>query len=87
MEIRTAEGGGNTAQQIKGAIKMYKVIGNTYNVKDFLKDAGFKWDAEFKAWIGNEEAKAELEKGRNSVYYGRKMQNLLHKFNIQAVDI
>jgi hypothetical protein len=66
---------------------MYKAIGNTFYAKDFLKEVGFKWDAERKAWIGNEEAKAELEKGRNNIFYGRKIQNLLHKFNIQAVDI
>ncbi len=66
---------------------MYKVTGNTYNVKDFLKEIGFKWDTEKKIWIGGEEAKTELEKGRNNIFYGRKTQNLLYKFNIQAVDI
>lgn len=66
---------------------MYKVTGNTFSVKDFLKDAGFKWDAEKKAWIGDEAAKEELQKGRNNIFYGRKVQNLLHKFNINVEAI
>jgi len=66
---------------------MYKVTGNTFNVKDFLKDAGFKWDAAQKLWIGDEVANENFLKGKNSVYYGRKVTNLLHKFNINVEAI
>lgn len=66
---------------------MYKVTGNTFNVKDFLKDAGFKWDAKAKCWMGDEAANEELQKGRNNVFYGRKVQTILHKFNINAEKI
>lgn len=66
---------------------MYKVTGNTFNVKDFLKQAGFKWDAAQKLWIGDEAANEELQKGRNNVFYGRKIQTLLYKFNINVEAI
>lgn len=66
---------------------MYKVTGNTYNAKDFLKDAGFKWDAKAKCWMGDEEANENFLKGKNGTYYGRKINSLLHKFNINVEKI
>ena len=66
---------------------MYKVNGNTFYVKDFLKQVGFKWDSEKKVWIGDEEANKELEIGRSNTFYGRKVQNILYKFNITSEKI
>jgi hypothetical protein len=43
------------------AVKMVKVTGNTYEVKCALKQFGFKWDAEKKAWFGTEEQKQSLQ--------------------------
>jgi len=46
----------------------YTVEGNTYKAKRVLNDAGFKWDAENKEWVGNQEAKDELERITKASY-------------------
>ena len=38
----------------------YKVEGNSYPVKDQLKEAGFKWDADKKAWTTSDSSKKDL---------------------------
>jgi len=34
----------------------YTATGDTYAIRDILKDAGFRWDADAKQWIGDEAA-------------------------------
>jgi len=35
---------------------MYTITGNTYSIRDIIKDAGFRWEADAKQWIGDESA-------------------------------
>ena len=46
----------------------YKVTGNSYKAKQVLKDAGFKWIAEKKSWVGSEEAVAEFKRITHPTY-------------------
>lgn len=49
-----------TAQAGKAVPKMVKVAGNTFEAKGALKQYGFKWDADKKAWFGTEDQKDAL---------------------------
>jgi hypothetical protein len=44
------------------------VTGNTYRAKQVLKDAGFSFDADSKAWYGDDTAKAELDRITRASY-------------------
>lgn len=43
-------------------MNMVAVTGNTYPVKDKLKELGAKWDKDNKQWLVPEDKKAEAEK-------------------------
>jgi hypothetical protein len=44
------------------------VTGNTYRAKQVLRDAGFWFDPESKAWYGDDTAKAELDRITRASY-------------------
>ncbi|MDQ3234569.1 MAG: hypothetical protein M3Q07_22425 [Pseudobdellovibrionaceae bacterium] len=47
-------------------IKERKLSGNTYLVRDFLREAGARWDSEEKAWYVSEERSADLQTAINN---------------------
>lgn len=55
-----------TLKAEKPAEKIVKVTGNIYAVKGILKQFGFKWDAEGKAWIGTVEQKESMLKAADA---------------------
>ena len=44
------------------------VTGKTYQAKQVLKDAGFEFDTESKAWYGDDTAKTELDRITRASY-------------------
>ena len=55
---------------------MIKVTGNSYKAKKVLKDAGFKWDAENKRWVGTPEDVVEFARITHPTY-SRANQNMV----------
>lgn len=64
---------------------MIKVTGNTYPAKNLLKETGFEWVPQFKAWFGNEEAKKELDRICTATY-SRKNQKLYLNLKFETVE-
>lgn len=63
---------------------MIKVTGNTYPAKELLKQAGFKWDQQQKAFFGNNIAKEELKR-ISTPTYSKKNQNLVLELKFEEV--
>jgi|LSQX01.3.fsa_nt_gb hypothetical protein len=63
---------------------MIKVTGNTYQAKEILKQAGFKWDQQQKAFLGDNIAKTELDR-ISTPTYSRKNQNLVLGLKFEEV--
>lgn len=61
---------------------IYKVTGNTYNVKEIIRACGFKWNGDVKRWEGGESAKAAMENRRRIKYDGK----LLSAAGINVVE-
>jgi hypothetical protein len=61
-----------------------KITGNTYSARAWLKDCGFVFDKETKAWLGNDEAKAELER-TSTASYSRANAKLLAGLTVESI--
>jgi hypothetical protein len=48
-----------------------KVTGNTYPARDVLRTAGFAWSKDGNCWLGDDAAKAELERITTATYSRR----------------
>ena len=48
--------------------KTCKATGNTYTARNVLKAAGFVWDKDSKAWLGDDDAKTELARITTASY-------------------
>jgi hypothetical protein len=62
---------------------MTKATGNTYEVRDALKDCGFSWDSENKVWISSHFDAEKWAKYCSCTYYGRKMGRLCSAIKIE----
>jgi len=61
-----------------------KITGKTYNARNWLKDCGFAWDKEQGAWLGDDAAKAELER-TSTASYSRPNAKLLSALTVEAI--
>lgn len=47
---------------------MIKAVGSTYKAKNLLKDAGFSWDTDLQAWVGDVDARMEFGRITTATY-------------------
>ena len=63
---------------------LIKVTGNTYPARHILKEAGFAWDKDVKAYFGDESAKAELDR-ISTASYSRANQKLVATLKFEEI--
>lgn len=63
---------------------MIKVTGNTYPAKTMLKDSGFGWHNEQKAWFGDDSALTELKRISRPTY-SRANSNAFVRLKIETI--
>jgi hypothetical protein len=64
---------------------MIKITGKTYQAKEVLKQAGFEWVPQFKAFFGTEEAKKELDR-ITTASYSRANQKAISGIVYETLD-
>ena len=63
---------------------LIKVTGNTYPARNILKDSGFTWDKDAKAYYGDENNKAELDR-ISTASYSRANQKLVIALKFEEI--
>ena len=62
----------------------FTIIGKTYEAKELIKSSGFRWDKENQRWIGDANAKSNIEAEGNPAR-GRKNAKLVNALKIGPV--